>query len=422
MIVRWENDDMSHYYASIELGCDSIKILVCNKTDNSYYVISKVSLPSEGMTKGIIVDAKKAVNSIKKTLKKINEMLGFKINQVILAIPTMNCKMTILTGSCKVINSKEIVGEDITNVLKNALTGKIGDKEEVITAIPISFNTSEEENIKDPKGLASENLEVKVLVTTSPKDYVYRLLEIVRQSGLETVDVCYCATGDYYEVRNSKMEKQIGAIVNIGEEETSISVFNKGIMIKNKIINIGSKNIDKDITYIYKTPLDVSRGLKENFVVASSRYADTNDNVKVQTQEKKAIEITQLELSKVVEARCREILKIAKKELNNLTKKEIRYIIITGGVSELAGFQYVVEDILGIKARICNITTMGVRHNKYSSVLGVIKYFDNKLALRGAEVNMLSDTSINRLLSIKENKDNNNDNIINKVFGRFFEN
>ena len=80
-----------------------------------------------------------------------------------------------------------------------------------------------------------------------------------------------------------------------------------------------------------------------------------------------------------------------------------------------------VEDVLGIKAKICNITTMGVRHNKYSSVLGVIKYLDSKLALRGASINMLSDTSINRLITIKDNKENN-DNIINKVFGRFFEN
>lgn len=412
---------MDSYYTSIELGTDSIKILVCNKVHNNYYVIGKVSFSSEGIKRGVIVDTKKAVNSIKKTVKKINEMLGFRVSKVILAIPTIHCNMTILTGSCEVLDKSSVVGEDVTNVLKSALSGKIAETEEVVTAIPISFNIDERENIKDPKGFPSETLEVKVLVTTSPKDYIYQLLDILKQSGLEVVDLCYSATGDYYEAKNSKTEKQIGAMINIGEESTSISVFNKGIMIKNKIVNVGSKHIDNDITYIYKTPLDVSRNLKENFVVASSRYADMNESIKVETSEKKELELSQVEVSKVVEARCAEILKIAKNELNNLTNREIRYIIITGGVSELAGFQYVVEDVLGIKAKICNITTMGVRHNKYSSVLGVVKYFDSKLALRGASVNMLSDASINRLIAIKENKENN-DNIINKVFGRFFEN
>ena len=44
-------------------------------------------------------------------------------------------------------------------------------------------------------------------------------------------------------------------------------------MIKNKIINVGSVNIDKDITYIFKTSLNVSRSLKENFIVASKKIS-----------------------------------------------------------------------------------------------------------------------------------------------------
>lgn len=412
---------MDNYYTSIELGTDSIKILVCNKVGQNFHVIGKVSSPSQGIKKGIIVDTKKAIISIKKTLKNINDMLGFKITQVVLSIPTISASMNILTGSCDVINKNCITGADITNVLRKALSGNISDDEEVITSMPISFNVDSKENIKDPKEMAGKKIDIKVLVSTSPKDLVYPMLDVLKQCGLEVVDVCYGTTGDYYEVGYGKLDKQVGAIVHIGEDTTTVSVFNKGIMIKNKIINVGSINIDNDITYIYKTPLDKSRELKENFVVASSRYADINDNVKVQLTDGKEIELNQVELSKVVEARCVEILKLAKNELKNLTKREIRYIIITGGVSELAGFQYVVEDVLGIKARICNITTMGVRHNKYSSVLGVSKYLDSKLSFRGKKINMLSDTNINSLITIKDSKENN-DNIINKVFGRFFEN
>ena len=161
--------------------------------------------------------------------------------------------------------------------------------------------------------------------------------------------------------------------------------------------------------------------MKENFVVASSNYADSNETIEIITVAGEKQENNQLELSKVVESRCEQILKISKNELKNLTKREIRYIIITGGVSELAGFQYLIEDVLGIKASVCNITTMGIRHNKYSSTFGIIKYFDSKLSLRGKKVSMLNDGDINNLISVKEGKDNN-DNIINKVFGRFFEN
>ena len=412
---------MSNYYTSVELGTDTIKILVCNKIDNKYHVIAQVCEPSLGIKKGIVIDTKQAINSIKKAFKKLNEMLEMKITKAVVCIPPINCRTDMVIGSCDVIDYNEITGDDVTNVLKDSLVGQISQDEELITAIPISFKVDEEDNIKDPKGLAGKSLEARVLITTSPKDLVYKILEVLKLSGVDALDVCYSSTADYYAVKNDNLDKLVGAIINIGEDKTTISVYNKGIMIKSKVINVGSRNIDNDITYIYKTSKEDSRNLKENFVVASSRYADVNETYKITTNEGKTKELNQLEISKVVEARCEEILKLAKNELKNLTKREIRYIIVTGGVSELAGFQYILDDVLGIKSRVCNITTMGIRHNKYSSVLGIIKYFDSKLALRGKKVNMLSETDINNLITIKENKENN-DNIINKVFGRFFVN
>lgn len=412
---------MSNYYTSVELGTDTIKILVCNKIDNKYHVIAQVCEPSLGIKKGIVIDTKQAINSIKKAFKKLNEMLEMKITKAVVCIPPINCRTDMVIGSCDVIDYNEITGDDVTNVLKDSLVGQISQDEELITAIPISFKVDEEDNIKDPKGLAGKSLEARVLITTSPKDLVYKILEVLKLSGVDALDVCYSSTADYYAVKNDNLDKLVGAIINIGEDKTTISVYNKGIMMKSKVINVGSRNIDNDITYIYKTSKEDSRNLKENFVVASSRYADVNEVYKITTNEGKTKELNQLEISKVVEARCEEILKLAKNELKNLTKREIRYIIVTGGVSELAGFQYILDDVLGIKSRVCNITTMGIRHNKYSSVLGIIKYFDSKLALRGKKVNMLSETDINNLITIKENKENN-DNIINKVFGRFFEN
>lgn len=412
---------MNNYYTSIELGTNSIKLLVCNKIGNKFHVIAKVCEPSLGIKKGIVIDTRKAVTSVKKALKKLNDILDIKITKVIACVPSINSRCDIVLGSCDVIDYQEITGDDVTNVLKDSLVGQIREDEELITAIPIGFKVDEEDGIKDPKGLAGKSIEARVLITTSPKDLVYKILEVIKLSGVEAIDVCYSATSDYYSVKNENIDKLVGSVINIGEDTTTISVYNKGIMIKNKTINVGSKNIDNDISYIFKTPKNESRNLKENFAVASSRYSDSNEIIKITTNEGTIKDISQLEISKVVEARCEEILKLAKNELKNLTKREIRYIIITGGVSELAGFQYITDDVFGIKARVCNITTMGIRHNKYSSVLGIIKYFDNKLALRGKSVNMLSEASINNLIAINESKDSN-DNIINKVFGRFFEN
>lgn len=412
---------MGCVYTSIELGTNSIKIIVSEKVDKKFHVLASTCEKSEGIKNGQIEDTKLSVNACKRALKKINEMLGIKITKVVACVAPTNCQMDIVVGSINVIDPKEISGEDIVAVLKDALVGQVKEEYEIITSIPISFKVDDKENIKDPKGMAGSTLETKVVITTLPKEPLYRILEVLKLSGVETIDIAFTSTGDYYAIKNNRTSSLVGAIINIGETSTNVSIFNKGIQVKNSLIPVGSKNVDHDISYIFKTAMAESRRLKENFAVSMQSLADENDKIEVTLKSGEKKEISQVGISKVVEARLDEILKLSKNEIKNLTKREIRYIIITGGLSEIAGFQYIVDEKFGSIAKICNITTMGVRHNKYSSVLGVAKYFDEKLSLRGKSYNMFSDEDINNLISTQQ-KITNSENIISKVFGHFFDN
>lgn len=409
---------MSQVYTGIELGTDSIKIVVLEKLHGKFHVLASVHSPSDGIAKGQVVDIKKCVSSVRVALKKANDMLGIKIIQVIAVVPPSGCSFDIAVGSVSVIDV--VHGEDVNRVVKDALVGRIGDDEELITAIPISFTVDDEENIKDPKGMKGSLLETKLVISTLPKEPLYRILEVLKLSGVETIDVAFTSTGDYYTVCNHRLQTEVGAIINIGQETTNVSVFNKGIQIKNSVIPIGSHHVDRDITYIFKIKEEDSKRLKEQFAVGMQAYADSNEIQVVQVGEEKK-EISQSGISKVVEARLEEILNLAKKEIKNLTNREIRYIIVTGGLSELAGFQYLVESCFGIMAKVCNISTMGLRHNRYSSVVGAVRYFDDKMSLRGKSVSMISDSDV-FLLQSPDDKTINNDNIISKVFGHFFDN
>ena len=412
---------MSNIYTGIELGTSSIKIVVLEKTDDQYHVLASVSSASSGIKNGQVVDMKQAIVSIKEALKQVDEMLGVKITKVVACVPPTDCRMDIVVGSSNVEDTECITGEDICNALSDALRGQDFEEYELITATPISFKVDGKENIKDPKGMSGDVLETRVVISTLPKEGLYRILEVLKLSGVETVDIAFTSTGDYYAIKNDKYDGIVGAIINIGETSTNISVFNKGIQIKHAIIPVGSYNVDRDIAYIFKIENSEARKLKETFAVSLNSYADNNDVVEVKDiyGEKKLL--SQVGVSKIVEARLREILKFAKNEIKNLTNREIRYIIITGGLSELAGFSYLIEEEFGSLAKVCNISTMGIRHNKYSSALGIVKYFDDKLSLRGKSYNMLNNEDIESLISTGQRL-TNNDNIISKVFGHFFDN
>ena len=411
---------MSNIYAGIDLGTDSIKVVVTEKVNDKYYVLASVSNPSMGIKNGFIEDSKAASSSIKKALRQINEDLGIKITKAIACVPPANCKMDIVLGSTSIMDYNEITGEDVSNALLDSLKGQDFTNDELVTAMPISFTIDDSRTTKDPKGMKGSLLETRVVISTMEKEPLYRILEVLKLSGIETVDIAFTSTGDYFAIKNKKYDELVGAIINIGEQTTNISIFNKGIQIKNSTLPVGSINVDKDLTYVFKTSLGEARKIKENFAVAVSSYADSSDKWEFNVDKDTKKEVHQLGVSKIVEARVREILKLAKNEIKNLTNREIRYIIITGGLSELAGFDYIVEQEFGFVAKVCNTDTMGVRHNKFSSCYGITKYFDDKLALRNKEYNMITDEDIDAMLSIDPNM--TKENMLNRVFGHFFSN
>ncbi len=410
---------MSDIYTGIDLGTSSIKIVVSEKVNDRFNVLASVSSPSNGIRNGFITDTKAAVASIKKALKQIQDSLGIKIVKAVACIPPANCRMDIIQGTTNIIDYNEITGLDVSNVLLDAIKGQDFSTDELVTAMPISFTVDDHANIRDPKGMKGSVLETRVVISTVPKEPLYRILETLKLSGIETVDIAFTSIGDYYTIKNRKYDELVGAIINIGEEATNVSVFNKGIPIKNSLLPVGSCYVDKDITYVFKSKLSESRKMKEKFAMAMSSYADSNEIWEIAIDKDTKKEVNQLNVSKVVEARVREILKLAKNEIKNLTNREIRYIIITGGLSEMAGFQYLVEQEFGFIAKVCRMTTMGVRHNQYSSCYGITKYFDDKLSLRGKHYNMVSKEDVETLLSIDSNL--TNENMLSKVFGHFLD-
>ena len=75
-----------------------------------------------------------------------------------------------------------------------------------------------------------------------------------------------------------------------------------------------------------------------------------------------------------------------------------------------------------VKARIGNIETIGIRDNKYFTVSGMIKYFHEKLNLRGREYSMFSAEKEEELTSPRKKGLNiGNNSVLSKVFGYFFD-
>jgi len=407
-------------YTSVDLGSDSIKVLVGEVYNNRLCVLATSTVKSKGIKKGLIVDANEALATIRDAISEVEGKLSISINKVIANVPSYYANFDIVNAEIlKSDDDLRINGSDIFKVLQVAVKSKMKKDREFVTIIPINFTVDDKKNIKDPKNLIGRKLGVKGMLVTTPLKNVQSIVSIFQSLNIDVIDMSFGSIADYEEFKNNATDKGISAVINIGYDITTVSLFNKGIIINSEIIQIGSKNIDNDISYVFKTDKKTSQKLKENFAVAHKKFARVNEVKEVITSNKDIINITQYDISQVVMSRLTEILKLAKKQTYLLTNREISYIIITGGVSELPGMSHLVDEIFGNIAKIGNIDTIGIRNNKYSTVSGLIKCFNSKLELRDKEYSMVElddsdDTNRKRKLE--------DSGVLNKVFGYFFDN
>lgn len=412
---------MRHIYTSVDIGTDSIKIVVCELFHGRINLLASSSSKSKGIKKGLITDVEAASVAVKKAIDEIETKLGFKIKQVIASIPSYFAEFELVKSEVDIINGTgEVIGEDIIRVLEKCMQSSDPNKE-IVALIPVNFIIDSGEVLVDPKGYKTEKLYSRAIVAKTPVKNIYSVVTLLENVGLEVIDISLNGIGDVYALKNKDIEDKVGAIINIGSETTNISLYNKGIIIKNSIIGLGGKAIDNDIAYMYKTSMVEAKKVKEKFALAHKKYASASDLYDITGADGTITKINQYEVSDVVMARLEEILSLAKKEINDLTNKQLEYIIITGGTSNVAHLEYLLNEVFGEVAKIARINIIGLRNNKYSSALGNIVYYISKQKLKGSFSSMISNDDEESLSSVKKNLINiSNESMLGKVVEYFF--
>ena len=407
---------MKKIYTAIDIGSDTIKIVVGEYFKDKLNILTIHEEKSKGIRKGLIVDPNLAINSIKDGIKEVNNNLGINIKRVIVGVPSYNSKFMFVTGEINV--TEEVITTDsINNLIKVSVYSKVENDYELITVIPLIF-TLDGEKVETAIGKSGKKLGLKGIMITAPKKNVYSVLSVIEGAGLEVVDITVSALGDYFEVRNDNLDKSTAAIINLGHETTTVSVFNRGKLMNTETIQLGGINIDKDLAYMFNISIFDAREIKEKFASSHKRFIALNDVYEVKNTAGEVMRLNQIEVTEIVMDRLAELLKLAQKQILLLTKQEISYIVITGGLTEIRAFKNLVYEILGKDVIIYTEDTLGARNNKCITSIGTIKYFVDKLKVRGREYSSI-DEQDEELLINPNNKSIKGKTSITKIFGNF---
>ena len=412
---------MRKIIASLDIGSHTIKLVVGEIVKNKLNILVCVDTPSRGIKKGFVVNPESAKEALKEVFKKAEEQIGLKITKVIVGIPTNGLECFISEGQTEIKNEgKVITHQEVIKVLQSSIISKIAKSKELVAIFPTKFLVDDAIVTDLPIGMKALDLKVKAIVATIPKNNVLSITKCLEEMHIEVVDITVGAIGDYYLFESSQTKERVGAIINIGSSITTVSIFNKGIITASEVIDIGGDNIDYDLGFIYKIKRSDAIYLKEVIALADKNLAQPSESVLIEDKTGEKIKINQFDASEIVNARLEEILNLAKKQINLLTKKEISYIIVTGGVSETAEFKSMVDYVFDNKGTIGEVFAIGARNNKYATAVGLIKYYDSRLRLRNKDFSIFSIEEQEELSGLHRRVNENS--ILGKIIGYFFDN
>ena len=347
----------SEIIVGLDIGTTKIVCLVGRR--NEYGKIEILGMgrsESVGVTRGVVSNIEKTVQSIKSAVAEAENQSGVTIREVNVGIAGQHIKSLQHRG-IKVRSSleEEIGQKDIDALIDDMYKLYMQPGEEIIHVLPQEYIVDNEQGIKDPVGMSGVRLEANFHIITGQIAAAKNIHKCIQKAGLKVVDLILEPLASSEAVLNEE-EKEAGVVlVDIGGGTTDIAIFQDGIIRHTAVIPFGGNVITEDIKEgctIIKSQAEL---LKMKFGSALASENKENEIVSIPgLRGREPKEISVKNLAHIIQARMEEIVENVYYEIKNsgYEKKLIAGIVVTGGGAQLKHMGQLVEYMTGMDTRI----------------------------------------------------------------------
>ena len=349
--------DAPEIVVGLDIGTTKIACLVGRKTEHGKIEILGVGkAPSLGVTRGVVSNIEKTVQSIRAAVEEAETKSGVEINVVNVGIAGQHIKSLQHRGMItRDTIDEEISQKDVDELIDDMYKLVMMPGEEIIHVLPQEYIVDREPGIKDPIGMSGVQLEANFHIITGQIAAAKNIFKCVNKAGLEVAELILEPLASSSAVLSDE-EKEAGvALVDIGGGTTDIAIFHDGIIRHTAVIPFGGNVITEDIKEGCTIMHRQAELLKTKFGAALPQATQDNEIVCIPgLRGRDPKEISVKNLANIISARMSEIIEHIYYEIKNsgFDKKLIGGIVVTGGGSQLKHINQLMEFTTGIDSRI----------------------------------------------------------------------
>lgn len=344
----------------LDIGTTKIVAMIGRMNDNGKVEVLGVGVAkSLGVSRGMVSNITKTVNSIKEAVSKAEESSGIKIEEVTVGIAGQHIRSLQHSDYITRPNHEDVINEEDLKRLVNQVHKLVMlPGEEIIHVLPQDYKVDSDGEITDPVGMYGSRLEANFHVVVGQITSIKNIVRCVKSAGLKLSGITLepLASAD---ATLSKEEKEAGvALVDIGGGTTDIAIFKDNMIRHTSVIPFGGNVITEDIKEGCAIIERHAELLKEKFGSAWPGENKENEIVSIPgLNGREPKEISLKTLSQIIKARVQEILEHSYLELKHYgcdepKKKLIAGIVMTGGGSNLKHIRQLSEFLTGMDVRI----------------------------------------------------------------------
>ena len=316
---------------AVELGSTAIRAIAGKKEPDGSMRILAISQKesTDSIRKGLVDNIDKTTQAISHVVKKINEELGIHTTRVFVGLGGQSLR-TLENKVPYQLADKTIITNNLIDQLKEMNNGVVYPQTKIHDVIPQEYKIGNR-YVQDPVGMQCEHIEARFLNVVDRNGISDNIERCIKNAGLEMADLLIsplCLA----DCLLSANEKRSGcALVDIGADTTTISIYYSNILRHLVVIPLGGNNITTDITTKSIEQREAEQ-LKLKYGTAWHDNEEEPNKNKIQISFDRTI--TEDELSNITEARYEEIIVNVWAHIKPYNDKLLSGILLTGGASK----------------------------------------------------------------------------------------
>ncbi|MFO1497432.1 MAG: cell division protein FtsA [Verrucomicrobiota bacterium] len=379
----------------LDVGTSKVCATVAELNDGgALNVIGVGQAKSRGVRKGEIVDAAVSGEDIRNAIVEAEQMADAEIRSVYLGVTGGHFRGFNNRGFHPVVShDREIMEEDVQDVIKNAKAINLSAENRVVHVIRQHFLVNGQEGVRNPVGMVGSRVEVDVHVVHGNLNRLQNPIRAVKGLQIEVEDIVFNGLASSLAVLNNQ-QKELGALViDLGGGTTEYVVYANGTIKHTGVLAVGGDHISNDLAYGLKVGLSRAEQLKIEHGSALVDPKAKGRSIQLTSDHGLPERSVNLEhLQRIMSLRLEEIFQLIAQEIqaSALLHRIRAGIFLCGGGARIPGLQRLAEDVFELPVSIGTANCLGglrsaLEQPEFATSLGLVKFGSFEQQKRMAE-------------------------------------